>query len=108
MEEGRQRTRANDLWRKRLRRLDERAEDASSDFLKTWLRSQYSSKIRERRRGAKAEDWDRIGTEFHRWLRGAHEAVGLTTREAFYSFVARDFEFYGEQYARILNPRMLQ
>lgn len=103
MEEGRQRTRANDLWRRRLRRLDERAEDASSDFLKTWLRSQYSTKIRERRRGAKAEDWDRIGTEFHRWLRGAHEAVGLATREAFYSFVARDFEFYGEQYARILD-----
>ncbi len=103
MEEGRQRTRANDLWRKRLRRLDERAEDAGSDFLKTWLRSQYSTKIRERRRGAKAEDWDRIGTEFHRWLRGAHEAVGLTTSEAFYGFVTQDFEFYGEQYARILD-----
>lgn len=103
MEEGRQRTRANDLWRKRLRRLDERAEDAGSDFLKTWLRSQYSTKIRERRRGAKAEDWDRIGTEFHRWLRGAHEAVGLTTREAFYGFVTQDFAFYGEQYARILD-----
>lgn len=103
MEEGRPRTKANDLWRKRLRRLDDHAEEAGSDFIKTWLRSQYSQKIRERRKGARAEDWDRIGTEFHRWLRGAHESIGLTSRDAFHDFVARDFEFYAEQYARILD-----
>jgi len=103
MEDGKSRTKANELWRKRLRILDDRVEDAGSDFLKTWLRSQYSTKIRERRKGAKAEDWDRIGTEFHRWLRNAHEAIGLSTKEAFYDFVAKDFEFYGEQYARVLD-----
>jgi hypothetical protein len=103
MEDGKPRTRANDLWRKRLRNLDEQSDDAGSDFLKTWLRSQYSTKIRERKRGARPEDWDRIGTEFHRWLRGDHERVGLTTRENFYLFVARDFDFYSRQYGRILG-----
>lgn len=103
MEEGEPRTSANDLWRKRLRGLDEREEDASSDFLKTWLRSQYATKIRERKRGARPEDWDRIGTEFHRWLRGARHQVGLNSREDFYQFVARDLEFYGHQYARVLD-----
>lgn len=103
MEEGTQRTKANELWRKRLRVLDDRAEDASSDFLKTWLRSQHSTKIRERKKGAKPEDWDRIGTEFHRWLRNAHEEIGLTSRETYYDFVAKDFEFYGEQYGRVLD-----
>jgi uncharacterized protein with ParB-like and HNH nuclease domain len=51
MEEGKPRTTANDVWRKRLRTLDDHADDASSDFLKTWLRSQYDS----RRSGALAE-----------------------------------------------------
>ena len=51
MEDGKPRTKANDLWRKRLRKLDEYADDAGSDFLKTWLRSQYSTKIRERKKG---------------------------------------------------------
>lgn len=82
IEDGRPRAEANDLWRRRLRQLDEQSEDASSDFLKTWLRSQYSTKIRERRKDARPEDWDRIGTEFHRWLRGAHEGVGLTSEAA--------------------------
>ncbi|SEG78948.1 Uncharacterized conserved protein, contains ParB-like and HNH nuclease domains [Thermomonospora echinospora] len=103
MEDGEPRTKANDLWRKRLRALNERADDAGSDFLKTWLRSQYSTKIRERRKGARPEDWDRIGTEFHRWLRGAHERIGLNSRTDFYQFVTRDFDFYSHQYERILE-----
>jgi hypothetical protein len=103
MEDGKPRTKANDLWRKRLRNLDEQSDDAGSDFLKTWLRSQYSTKIRERKRGARPEDWDRIGTEFHRWLRGDHERIGLITGENFYAFVARDFDFYSRQYERILG-----
>lgn len=103
MKDGTSRTQANELWRKRLRSLDEHDEDASSDFLKTWLRSQYSTKIRERKKGAKPEDWDRIGTEFHRWLRGAHDKVGLNSRDDFYDFVVRDLEFYSRQYARILD-----
>jgi uncharacterized protein with ParB-like and HNH nuclease domain len=103
MEDGKPRTKANDLWRKRLRNLDEEADDAGSDFLKTWLRSQYSTKIRERRKGARPEDWDRIGTEFHRWLRGDHERIGLITRENFYDFVIRELDFYSRQYERILN-----
>jgi uncharacterized protein with ParB-like and HNH nuclease domain len=103
MEDGKPRTKANELWRRRLRALDEQSDDAGSDFLKTWLRSQYSTKIRERKRGARPEDWDRIGTEFHRWLREARARVGLITREDFYAFVTRDYEFYGKQYERILS-----
>ncbi len=103
MEDGKPRTKANELWRKRLRSLDEQAEDASSDFLKTWLRSQYSTRIRERKKGARPEDWDRIGTEFHRWLRGANDSVGLRARDDFYHFVVRDLDFYSHHYARILD-----
>ena len=103
MEDGKPRTKANDLWRLRLRALDEVTDDAGSDFLKTWLRSQYSNKIRERKKGGRPEDWDRIGTEFHRWLRGAHEEIGLKSRDDFYQFVVRDLDFYSHQYERVLK-----
>lgn len=103
IEDGAPRTKANELWRKRLRGLDDKAEDASTDFLKTWLRSQYSTKIRERKKYSRPEDWDRIGTEFHRWLRGDHERVGLTSRQAYYDFITVDFDFYSRQYERILG-----
>lgn len=103
MRDGEARTKANDIWRKRLRDLDEQADDGGSDFLKTWLRSQYSTKIRERRKGARPEDWDRIGTEFHSWLRSDHERMGLRAHQDYYGFIARDFDFFSRQYQRILE-----
>jgi hypothetical protein len=103
IQDGTLRTMANDLWRRRLRELDDLTEDAGSDFLKTWLRSQYSTKIRERKKDARPEDWDRIGTEFHRWLRGDYERIGLCSKQAYYDFIAVDFDFYSRQYERIIN-----
>lgn len=103
MEDGEPRTKANELWRRQLRALDDRAEDAGADSIKAWLRSQYARKIREGKRGAQPEDWDRIGTEFHRWLRGAQDDIGLVSKPDFYRFVVRDFDFYSRQYARLLD-----
>lgn len=103
VEDGAPRIKANELWRNRLRALDDKAEDASYDFLKTWLRSQYSTKIRERKKDARPEDWDRIGTEFHRWLRADYERVGLTSKQAHYDFVCVNLDFYSRQYERILD-----
>ena len=74
IEDGKPRTTANDLLAQPHPELNEAGKDVESDFFKTWLRSQYATKIRERKKGARPEDLDRIGTEFHRWLRGATSA----------------------------------
>ena len=64
------------------------------------------TKIRERKKGAKPEDFDRIGTEFHRWLRDASEAHRpRTQRDDFYRFIDRDFDFYSRQYLRLVRGR---
>jgi len=94
---------ANDHWRDRISQLNEAGKGVESDFFKAWLRSQYSTKIRERKKGAKAEDFDRIGTEFHRWVRNAAEKIGLRESEDFYQFIERDFNFYSRQYLRIVQ-----
>lgn len=65
------RTAANTLWRDRIRTLNDAGKEVEADCFKAWFRSQHAMKIRERKRGAKPEDFDRIGTEFHRWLRDA-------------------------------------
>ena len=103
MSDGEPRLKAADVWRKRLRALDDLAEESSSDFLKTWLRSQYSTKIRERKKGARPEDWDRIGTEFHRWLRADHQKIGLDGKHAFYEFVVTNLDFYSRHFQQVLG-----
>ena len=94
---------ANTLWRERIRDLNDAGKEVEPDCFKAWLRSQYATKIRERKRGAKAEDFDKMGTEFHRWLRDAAGGIGLKQSDDFYRFVDRDFSFYSRQYLRIVE-----
>jgi len=97
------RNEANVTWRATMRRLADIAQDAPADFLKTWLRSQYAEKIRERKRGARPEDWDRIGTEFHRWTRENAKTLGLTLGKPFQDFIDVDAAFYAAAYQRALD-----
>ena len=97
------RTAANTRWRDRIRELNDAGKEVESDCFKAWLRSQHATKIRERKKGAKPEDFDRIGTEFHRWLRDAATAVSLKQSDDFYRFIERDFAFYSRQYLRLIE-----
>jgi hypothetical protein len=97
------RTSANARWRDRVRELNDAGKEVEPDCFKAWLRSQYATKIRERKKGAKPEDFDRIGTEFHRWLRDAADTIGLKQSDDFHRFIDRDFDFYSRQYLRLIE-----
>ncbi|WP_037461914.1 DUF262 domain-containing protein [Sinorhizobium fredii] len=99
----RKRIPANARWRDRIAELTAAGKEVEADCFKAWFRSQYASKIRERKRGAKPEEFDRIGTEFHRWLRDASDEIGLTSSEAYFRFIDRDFDFYARQYLRLVE-----
>jgi len=94
---------ANALWKKRIRESSEIGKDVDSDSIKAWLRSQYANKIRERKKAATPEDFDLIGTEFHRWVREKRENLDLHEGDDFYRFIKRDFEFYSRQYLKLID-----
>jgi uncharacterized protein with ParB-like and HNH nuclease domain len=94
---------ANQLWKDRVQRLTAYDKESDADCVKAWLRSQHAQNIRERKRGAKPEDFDRIGSEFHRWIRDNEEALGLTNATGFLSFIERDFAYFSRQYLRIAD-----
>jgi hypothetical protein len=94
---------AEKIWRDEVRKLAEHGKEAEPDFFKTWLRSRYSTRIRQRTRGARPEDFDRIGTEFHRWLRDTEKDIGLLTSNDHFDFVARDLRFYSRWYRSLLD-----
>lgn len=97
------RTEVNAHWRKRSAELNDVGKEIESDCFKAWLRSQYASKIRKRKRGAKPEEFDRIGTEFHRWLRDSKDKIGLTSQDEFFNFINHDFDFYTQQYLQLVK-----
>jgi uncharacterized protein with ParB-like and HNH nuclease domain len=105
------RTMAADIWKKYTAELTELRKDDNkeevADFFKAWLRSQYAKNIRERKVGAKPEDFDRIGTEFHRWVREGRHTIGLRNSDGFYDFVKNDMSFYADRYIKIREASFL-
>lgn len=101
--DSRDRASANDLWKRRILSLNQIGKDVDADCLKTWLRSQYAETIRERKRGAEPRDFDRLGTEFHRWVSDHRVGVGLNGSRSYVDFIRRDFDFFARHYARLLK-----
>lgn len=102
------RLRANETWKSQMLRLQELGKEEDSDFLKAWLRSQYADSIRERKRGAKPRDFDRLGTEFHRWVRENAKQMGLDRGSDFSRLIERSLRLYARQYERLrLSSRSL-
>lgn len=99
--DGDARARASKVWRERIADLQEWGKEEDADAIKAWLRSQHAQKIRERKKGARPEDFDLIGTEFHRWVRDQEEALGLKKSSDFARFIETDFQFYTRQYVRL-------
>ena len=94
------RNRASKVWRDRVAECQDWGKEEDADAIKAWLRSQHAQKIRERKRDAKPEDFDLIGTEFHRWIRDREEVLGLKHAPEFARFIENDFRFYTGQYLR--------
>lgn len=95
-----QRNHSSKIWRGRIAQCQDLGKEEDADAIKAWLRSQYAQKIRERKRDSKPEDFDLIGTEFHRWIRDHEEALGLLNASSFSRFIERDFKFYSTAYIR--------
>jgi len=93
-----ERERVNGIWKQTTNRLLELDKEQPADAVKAWLRSQFAESIRERKKGAKPGDFDRLGTEFHRWVRDNEESLRLVKSADYVRFVERDFRFYTEQF----------
>lgn len=101
---------ANAHWKRHIAELMAIGKDVDTDFFKAWLRSQYAQNIRERKKDATPEDYDRIGTEFHRWVREHREDLGLGNgpmqSQAVLQFLERDFDFYARHYLTLMRAAL--
>ena len=91
----------NNLWKKHTQALKELGKDEDVDFFKNWLRARYAVTFQTKGGGERSKDYERIGSEFHRWVRDQRESIGLTAPESFARWVLRDLDFYARQTLRI-------
>lgn len=91
----------NTTWKKHMQCLKELGKEEDADFFKNWFRSQHGETIRAGSKGAENRDYERIGSEFHRWVRDQKDRLGLTGSDSFVQFVSRDLDFYARQAIKI-------
>ena len=93
----------NTSWKQHMQALKEVGEEEDVDFFKNWLRARHAETIRPGRKGAENRDFERIGTEFHRWVRDQKEKLGLADSDSFKRFVSRDLDFFARRALEIRN-----
>ena len=94
--EADQRT-VNDAWKNHMLALKALGEEEDVDFFKNWLRARHAETIRPGKKGAENKDYERIGTEFHRWVRDTKDVLKLTGSDAFVHFVKGELDFFARQ-----------
>ena len=87
----------NTSWKNHMQRLKGLGEEEDVDFFKNWLRARHAKTIRPGSKGAENRDYERIGSEFHRWVRDHRDELGLADSDAFVQFVSRDLDFYARR-----------
>ena len=107
IKEADKRNQAAGVWRsrmeslRRLRKDDGYGKDEDADAVKAWLRARYAQSVRERHTGAENRDFERIGTEFHRWVGDNAAEIGLKSSDDFYRFIHREMAFFTGHYHRL-------
>ena len=98
------RSAASDIWKKRIAELTEFGKEADVDAIQAWLRGRHAVSASQYRSGVEPGDYERIGNEFHRWVRDVERTcLSLRGPSDFDSFITQDFSFYATQYARLLR-----
>lgn len=91
----------NLIWKNKISNLHKYSTQEDLEFIRAWLRSQYANSIRSGSRGAENEDFEKIGTRFHTWVKDNHKKINLIKSDSFYYFIKGDFEFYSSIYEKI-------
>ncbi|APS39788.1 DUF262 domain-containing protein [Salegentibacter sp. T436] len=92
----------NSIWRENISKLHYFSRDEDLEFFRAWFRGQYAESMKKSTlAGTAREDFEKIGTSFHRWVKENTKKLKLKTEENYYYFVKSDFVFYSDLYLRI-------
>ncbi|MEM9549225.1 MAG: DUF262 domain-containing protein [Bacteroidota bacterium] len=96
-----QRAQANTIWKRAMISLHEYDKNLDQHFFQCLLRAKYAESIRQSKAGSQNEDFERIGTRFHAWVKGNLEKLNLRKSEDFIKFIEKELVFYQRVFIKI-------
>lgn len=98
----------NALWKKRISELHKWSQQEDLEFFKAWLRAKYADTIRPGKQGSAKEDFEKISTSFHTWVKDKLKIMGLEKETHYVEFIKNKFDFYSSLYLRIYESQTEQ
>jgi uncharacterized protein with ParB-like and HNH nuclease domain len=98
---------ANAIWKEVIQELHQFGKTEDQSFFQAWLRGQYADTIRPGKAGSKNEDFEKIGTRFHSWVRDNQKKMGLETdsNAVYEAFIHQNYRFFKNAYLTILKAQ---
>lgn len=96
---------ANKFWTERLEEMQSKHGINDSDFFRAWLRSKYAISQRSSKSGSSNEDFEKIGANFHSWVKDNTNRMKLKTADDYYFFIRSDFDYYSSLYEKITKSK---
>ena len=105
--EAKDREQANRCWKESIQSLHRHSKEEDQKFFQAWLRSQYADTIRQGKAGSSNEDFEKIGTRFHSWVRDNLPKMGLKADSPaeFRMLVHDEMKYYLRAYLDILDAQ---
>lgn len=100
-----QRDQINAVWKKEIKGLHELWSEADLSFFQAWFRAKYALTIRPGKVGAANEDFEKIGTRFHTWVKDNSEKMKLNSPTDFFDLVNSKMVFYMKLFTKIYSAR---
>lgn len=102
-----QRTEINELWKNEIQKLHNYGESTDQSFFQAWFRSKYAVSMRPGRAGSENQDFELIGSRFQNWFKEHHKALfNLSTSDEIYSFFKNQFPFFVKWYIASRNAQV--
>jgi hypothetical protein len=95
------RDRAEALWQKHIPTLESLGKEATNDFFRSWFRGKFALTY------GVGMDYERLGPEFHRWLRDNSEQVGLRHSDDFEEFLTYQLPFFSHWYKEVKKASLV-
>lgn len=95
LQNEKQRLECNEIWKRSIGSLVANEKDSDSEFMRAWLRGRYISFAKD------SNDFDVIGTTFHRWVKSNIKSMGLKNSKDIYTLICIEMPFYVDVFNKI-------
>jgi hypothetical protein len=94
------RKKANDVFKTKVDELRKMGEDEDLSFFRDWLRAKSAVTMRDRKKDAEDQDFEKIATAFHRWVKDQSARIGLKKSQDFRDFIVNRVSRFADLYIR--------